>query len=182
MSERELGPGAAHLRFILKSQYHASLAMLRETVERCPAALWSSRDHMNAFWQIAYHTLFFTHLYLQPNEAAFRPWERHQHAVQNPDGIGGPPDPKSVLPLIPEPYTQDDVLTYWTICDEMVDRSVDALDLDAPESGFHWYKVSKLEHQLVSLRHIQHHTAQLADRLRSATNIGTKWVGSRHAG
>ena len=33
--------------------------------------------------------------------------------------------------------------------------------------------MSKLEHQLVNLRHIQHHAAQLADRLRSAAMSGS---------
>jgi lambda repressor-like predicted transcriptional regulator len=58
------------LRAILKSQYHAALAMLKEALERCPEEVWFSQAHVNRFWQIAYHTLYFTHLYLQPNEAA----------------------------------------------------------------------------------------------------------------
>ena len=33
------------------------------------------------------------------------------------------------------------------------------------------------EHQLVNLRHIQHHAAQLADRLRTARDHGVRWVG-----
>jgi hypothetical protein len=60
----------AMFRSVLKSQYHAALAMVREAVERCPADEWSNADHKNAFWQVAYHTLFFTHLYLQRDEAA----------------------------------------------------------------------------------------------------------------
>jgi hypothetical protein len=166
------------LRAVLKNQYHASLAMLGETVERCPAETWSSGEHLNSFWQVAYHTLYFAHLYLQPNEAAFRPWKHHQSNAQHEDGIPGPPDPNSTLPLIPEPYTRDEVLAYWHICDEMVDDAVDALNLLDSSSGFSWYKVSKFEHQLISLRHIQHHTAQLADRLRSAADVGIKWVRS----
>ncbi|HEY8228313.1 MAG TPA: DinB family protein [Pyrinomonadaceae bacterium] len=165
------------LRSVLKSQYHAALAMLRETLERCPADLWSNTDHVNAFWQIAYHTLFFTHLYLQPNEAAFHPWEHHQSAVQHEDGLTGPPDPESTLPLIPSPYARADVFEYWSICDAMVDDAVDALNLHDPSSGFSWYKVSKFEHQIINLRHLQHHTAQLADRLRSTADVGIKWVG-----
>src|SRR5699024_2816331 len=51
------------LRAALKSQYHASLAMLREAVELCPAEEWTSDAHTNAFWQVAYHALYFTHLY-----------------------------------------------------------------------------------------------------------------------
>jgi hypothetical protein len=131
---------------------------------------------VNAFWQIAYHTLFFTHMYLQQDEKAFRAWEHHQGAVQNPDGIPGPPDPSSSLPLIPKPYTKAQVLEYWHFCDQMIDDAVDKLDLENSQSGFPWYRMSKLEHQLVSLRHLQHHAGQLADRLRSAANVGIKWV------
>ena len=167
------------LRSILKSQYHAALAMLRETVERCPDDLWSDAEHLNSFWQIAYHTLFFAHLYLQPNEAAFQPWEHHQAQVQHEDGLAGPRDPESPLPLIPEPYTRDQVLTYWNVCNELVDDAVDRLNLHDPFSGFSWYEVPKVEHQIISIRHIQHHAAQLADRLRSAADVGTKWVGPR---
>ncbi len=169
------------LRSVLKSQYHAGLAMLREAIERCPEDVWLSKTHRNAFWQIAYHALFFTHLYLQPEEAAFRPWEHQQSEVQHPDGIPGRPRPGSKLPLIPEPYTRAQVLEYWSVCDAMVDHAVGALDLHSPSSGFPWYQMSKLEHQLLNLRHLQHHAAQLADRLRAATDTGVRWVGARPA-
>ena len=53
------------------------------------------------------------------------------------------------------------------------------MDLLDPQCGFPWYKVSKLEHQLVSLRHVQHHAAQLADRLRAEVDHGVRWVGAR---
>jgi hypothetical protein len=175
----EIGSYAEGLRAILKSQYHAALAMLRETIERCPDDVWYSKEHTNSFWQVAYHALFFAHLYLQPNEAAFRPWEGHQSDVQHPDGIPGTADPNSTLPLIPKPYTKAEVLAYWNVCEQMVDDAVDALDLDSPDSGFSWYKVSKLEHQIVNIRHIEHHMAQLADRLRSSAGIGIRWVGAR---
>ena len=177
----EIEQYTATLRGVLKSQYHATLAMLRETIENCPEELWFDKRPENAYWQVAYHTLFFADLYLQPNEAAHRPWRGHQANVQHPDGIPGRVDPESKLPLIPNPYTKAEVLAYWSICDQMVDRSVDALDLHSPDSGFSWYKVSKLEHQVVNIRHIAHHMAQLADRLRAATGAGTKWVGARRA-
>jgi len=167
------------LRAILKSQYHAALAMLRDGIERCPDDLWTSPAHRNAPWQVAYHTLFFTHLYAQVDEAAFRPWEGHVRDVQHADGIAGPPDPTSKLPLLPDPYTRDQVLAYWRFCDEMIDDAVDAMDLTAEESGFHWYKVSKLEHQLINIRHLQHGAAQVADRVRGAVDEGVRWVGAR---
>ena len=40
------------------------------------------------------------------------------------------------------------------------------------------YKLPKLEHQIVNIRHIEHHMAQLADRLRSSAGIGIQWVGA----
>jgi len=93
---------------------------------------------------VAYHTLFFTHLYLQREEAAFQLWAQHRGPG---DGIEG------------DPYTQLQVLEYWSFCDRIVDDAVDALDLDSAESGFSWYRMSKLEHQFVNIRHIQHHGA-----------------------
>src|SRR5262245_55571959 len=166
------------LRTVLKSQYHASLAMLRQTIEKCPDDLWYSKDQINAFWQTAYHTLFFTHLYLQPNDAAFKPWKHHQANVQYEDAIAGKRDPNSTLPLLPEPYTREQVLEYWVFCDGMVNEADDALDLLSLESGFYWYKVSKLEHQIINIRHIQIGAAQLAARLRATLNIGLEWVGT----
>lgn len=174
--ERQATVATNTLRAVLKSQYHAALAMLRETIENCPKELWYSKEPLNAFWQVAYHTLYFTHLYLMSGEAAFRPWEGHQADVQHPDGIPGPADPESALPLIPEPYTKAQALAYWSFCEELVDGAVDALDLHSQESGFSWYQVSKLEHQIINIRHIEHHMAQLADRLRAAEGIGTRWV------
>lgn len=169
----------AELRTILKSQYHAALEMLGEAIERCPEEIWNSPKHTNACWQIAYHTLYFAHLYIGPDEESFRPWHGHQAEAQHPDGIPGPPDPESTLPLIPEPYTKAQVLEYWKFCKEMVNSAVDALDLHRPDCGFHWYKIPKLEHQIVNIRHIQHGAAQLADRVRAEAGIGVNWAGSR---
>jgi hypothetical protein len=167
------------VRASLKSQYHAALAMLREAIERCPEDLWYDEKPTTAYWQHAYHALFFTDYYLQPTSEHLQSWQGHRTDVQHPDGIPGPADPTSTLPLVPEPYTKEEVLAYWSVCDRLVDSAIDALDLLSPESGFSWYPIPKLEHQLVNLRHIQHHTAQLADRLRAYRDHGVRWVGHR---
>jgi hypothetical protein len=159
----------------LKSQYHAALAMLRQAVERCPEELWGDGGHANPYWHIAYHTLFFTHLYLQPNEEAFHPWEHHREEYQF---LGSLPWPPHRVPKIEQPYMQAQVLEYWQVCEQMIDLAVDRLDLESPECGFWWYTMSKFEHQLMNIRHIQHHAAQLADRLRPAAGIGVDWVGA----
>ena len=103
--------GVDALRGVLKSQYHAALAMLRDAIDLCPSDAWYGDGHGNAPWQIAYHTLFFAHLYMQPSVGDFRPWEQHQSGAQHPDGIAGrPPDPGSTLPLLPNPYSRDKAL------------------------------------------------------------------------
>jgi hypothetical protein len=172
---------AAAVRTMLKSQYRAGLEMLRDAIARCPEDLWYDTRPVNAFWQIAYHSLYFTHMYLQPGYDAFVPWEKEQSNVQHPDAIPGAADPNSTLPLIADPYSKEDVLEYCAFCEGLVDEAVDALDLNAPECGFYWYRMPKLEHQIVNVRHLQHHTAQLASRIREATGGGVRWVQGRPA-
>lgn len=172
------------LKDALRSQYHAALAMLRQAIERCPDDLWAGGGHVNPFWRLAYHTLYFVHLYLQPRADTFRPWIRHQTGIHDLDDIPAPPEIQALteLPHRPpqtgEPYTKGEILEYWDTCSRMIDDGVDALDLSSSESGFSWYPISKFEHQLVAIRHAQHHAAQLADRIRAATGTGIDWVGA----
>jgi DinB family protein len=158
------------LQAALKSQYHASLAMLRGAIDACPADLWTDASYVNQFWQVAYHTLFYADFYLQASETSFVPWQHHR-----PNYNRFPTEPDGALSLTP--YSIDEVKACGARCDAMIDSAVDRLDLTSPESGFPWYKMSKLEHQFVNLRHIQHHTGQLAERIRQATGRGVGWVG-----
>jgi hypothetical protein len=167
----------AAARTALKGQYRASLLMFKEAIDRCPDDLWYNTPHANAFWQTAYHTLFYVHMYLQPNLESFKPWAEHQTKVQYQNGFPGPAKEGSKLPLIPEPYSKDQVLRFLAICQSMVDPALDSFDLLDPQSGFPWYSCSKLEHQIISIRHLQHHTAQLGDRLREGVGSGLSWLG-----
>jgi hypothetical protein len=172
------------LRTILKNQHHAALAMLRQAIELCPDNIWSSDTHRNPFWRIAYHILYFVHLYLQPNLESFSPWQHHQTGLQYLDDMPGPLEVSDFVelphrpPQTGEPYTKAELLEYWGVCDNMIDQCLDRLNLLDPESGFYWYKLSKLEHQIISIRHTQHHAAQLADRVRGNSNTGIDWVSS----
>ena len=78
-------------------------------------------------------------------------------------------------------YTKAEVLAYWSICESMVDDAVDALDLNNPQSGFSNFKVPKLEHQIINIRHVQYHQAQLVDRLRATTGSGVGWADARRS-
>ena len=155
----------------LKGQYHAALAMLKQAIEQCPNDLWDGGGYPVPFWRVVYHTLYATHLYLQQNEQAFHPWEHHREGHQD---LPWPPDSGT---KIDDPYTKAQMLDYWRLCDAMIHTDVDRLDLDAEESGFSWHKtMPKLEHQIHNIRHIQHHAALLAGRLRLANGTDTRWV------
>ena len=146
----------------IKSQYLAALEMLMQAVNQCPEDLWDDRGYKNTVWQIAYHALFYTHLYLQPNEKEATPWVKFKpgyHEMEKRD----------------DPYSKADIAEYFEFCREQVDKQVEALDLEAP-SGFYWLPFSKLELQLYSIRHLQQHTGELSERLGSARDIEVDWV------
>jgi hypothetical protein len=91
--------------------------------------------------------------------------------------LGPLPSSPGREPVIGEPYSKAQLLDYWRQCDEMVDPAVDRLDLDAPDSGFWWYKMPKLDHQVLNVRHLQHHAAILGYRLREAGGKPVDWFG-----
>ena len=128
---------------------------------------------------VAYHVLFYTHLYLHDDEASFRPWAQHQRNVQYPSGLPGRPDVDKSLPPLPDPYSRAQVLEFLNICDDMVNGAVRRHRSQSCRLRILVVHDVKLEHQLVNIRHIQHHTAQLMDRLRASAGIGIRWVGAK---
>jgi hypothetical protein len=162
------------IRSALKSQYHAAVKTLQEVIEKCPEAIWNDpSDDAARFWRVAYHTLFYTHFYLQQDQSAFTPWSRHRDEAQV---LGSVSLEIERPPKACEPFTRDELLEYCNECDGMIDAAVDALDLSAPQCGFPWYKMPTLEHQIVNIRHIQHHAAILSNRLRRSAGIDVDWV------
>jgi hypothetical protein len=159
----------------IRSQYRAALEMLKQAIVRCPDSLWDDRGYQNRFWHVAYHALFFTHLYLQDSEKTFTPWSKGRSQYQYLGSLPWPPHEK---PQIGEPYNKEDVLEYLELCQEQVEENVAALNLDA-ESGFHWLPFGKLELQIYNVRHIQQHTGELMERLGTREHIDVDWVGMK---
>ena len=153
----------------IKSQYYASLEMLKQAIKECPESLWYDPEYPSPFWRIAYHALVYAHFYLQPSEADFVPWEKHQTGYRflGPDGEGEG-----------EPYSKEELLAYHRLCCEQVEERVTSLDLEA-ESGFHWLPFDKLELQIYNIRHIQQHTGELYERLGTAGGPEVGWVGMK---
>ena len=160
-------------RAALKGQYLAGLAMLRQCIEKCPDEVWSAGIHPRTFWRIAYHTLFYAHLYLMPTMNDMVPWEKnvwHGRILWEGDEEGLPPNETT--------FTQAEMIEYLEFVYDHVNEWVDALDLESPTSGFDWYRIPKLDHQLVNIRHIGVHVGQLQELLY-AQGIDVNWIGRR---
>jgi hypothetical protein len=163
------------IRTVIQSQYHASLEMLAQVIKKCPPELWDREEDKNRFWHLAYHALFYTHLYLSPSDEEFIPWEKHR---QEYNFMGSLPWPPHDVPKIGEPYTKNEVQEYLEFLRAKLDGLVNAADLHA-ESGFHWLPFSKLELQFYNIRHLMQHTGELAERLGSVARMEIDWVGKR---
>ncbi len=163
------------IREALARQYRAALDMLGQAISACPESLWLDASYPNRTWHIAYHVLFCAHVYLQTSHEAFRPWEK---ARENYHFLGAMPMPPHERPVIDTPYSKEELLEFTQICRDEVDAKMPTVDFAAP-SGFFWIELDKFELQLYNLRHIQHHTAQLADRLRTACGVGVPWTGAK---
>ena len=164
-----------NIHAIIKSQYRASLHMIGEAIAECADELWDDPAYKNRFWHIAYHALFYTHLYLQQSGQEFVPWSKGRPEYES---LGPLPWPPHREPNIGEPYSKEDLLEYLDLCRNEVEEKVSSLDLDAA-SGFDWLPFGKLELQFYNIRHLQLHTGQLVDRLRNAQGVGIGWVGAK---
>jgi hypothetical protein len=164
------------VRHALKEQYHAGLAMLAECVEKCPDDLWTMGPQRRTFWRIAFHAAFYAHLYLGQDEASYEKWEGRREGCEELWNQPWSVEPFE-LPTDVEPWWRAETLAYIAFIDSLVDRTVDSLDLDRPDTGFPWYKnMTKLSHELMSVRHIQGHVGQLSELLM-ARGIDTDWIG-----
>jgi hypothetical protein len=162
------------IRQAFARQFHAALEMVEKAIRGCPETVWldASGDSPNRFWHIAYHVLFYTHLYLQPGEADFIPFRIHR-----PDYnfLGVIPSRPGELPLIDQPFEPAELLDYAQFCHSEVDRQMPMVDFES-QSGFFWLPLKKPELQIYNLRHLAHHTGQLTDRLRTLADVSVSWV------
>lgn len=158
------------IRAALAGQYHAAYRMLRECVEKCPDDMWLGGTFPRTYWRIAYHAVFYGHLYLGQGEATFVPWaKQRQHAEELwlEDAVEV------------EVLSRQEVMEYIDHVRSLVDPTLATLDLDTSDSGFPWYpRITKLEHEILSIRHIQGHVGQLSELLM-AQGIETSWISRR---
>ena len=145
---------------VIQSQYLSALAMLKQAIVKCPQDMWAASQDKDKCWFIAYHALYYAHLYLQASRQDFARWRKHSKPVSS------------------APLSKEEVLEYLAFVEQEVARRVPVTDFEA-ESGFHGINVDKLELQFVNIRHIQQHTGELYERLGARRNIKLGWAERR---
>ncbi len=159
---------------ILTSQYKAALQMLSHAIAKIPNDEWNTEEYDNPNWQIAYHAINFTKLYLCANMESFTSWE---NAIPGAESLGGSSSWENATSEVPlnRFHTKQELLGYITDIRQNLESDVAALPLQE-NSGFEWYPYSRMELHLNNIRHIQHHTAQLIERLKAKGITGFPWA------
>ena len=154
---------------IIWQQFGAAIDMLENALRACPEELWGDRARQPEYWYVVYHTLFFLDLYLSGTVEGFAP-----PAPYNLDEL----DPAGILPE--RVYTKEEMQAYLehgrrkcravlaALTDEQARRPCE----------FPWGKISFGELLLDTMRHAQHHAAQLNLILRQETDSAPGWIAS----
>lgn len=155
----------------IASQYEASLEMLRSAILRAPEEIWDSPNYENRTWRLAYHALWGVRFYLGPSPDAFTPWET---GIEGAESLGGSWEPEGAA-KVEGVHTPGDLIGFLDDLLVEIPAAVASLPLDAP-SGFEWYPFSRFELHINSIRHTQHHAAQLIERVRAHGVRGIDWA------
>jgi hypothetical protein len=159
----------------IKSQYKAALKMLYSAIEKCNDELWISSKYCHQFWWMVYHALYYADFYMIGSEDKFIPFKRHFKEFEGFNSL----DPKTIkAENLPEGcliYSRHEMLEYCEDIIKSVDEKVDLYDLNKI-SGFSWLPFSQMEVHIYNIRHIQHHTGQLIERIRENQDLPVAWI------
>lgn len=157
---------------IIISQYKAALSIIKKAVEKCPEGLWFDRTKGFPIWQLSYHALFFTDLYLQKGEKEFKAWKHHREHYQYFRCL---PWDANIKVDAKQPYLRKELLEFIKKIFTRIEKNVPVLDMNE-DSGFKWLPFSRLETHFYNIRHLEHHTGQIVDRLRNHGEVEIDWV------
>ncbi|MCC6963110.1 MAG: DinB family protein [candidate division Zixibacteria bacterium] len=157
------------MKRVLWRQSGAAVAMLENAVHRCPEDVWRGKggDFFD-FWYLASHTAFWLDYYL----------------AESTESLAPPPpfdleelDPTGALP--PRVYTQAELLELLRYGRERCHAFIQFLTPETldQDCGARRPGLTNLELLLYTMRHVQHHAAQLNLMLRQRIDSAPSWVG-----
>lgn len=165
---------------VIGRQFVTAIESLQQAIHACPDELWDDRADGTPVWHFAYHTLFFCDLYLTENLDSFRPPSIHEN---NHHFLPG--DYKEFGGIVTTPdrcYSRKQLLEYCDHCIRKCRTVFEELTEDRAKQrcGFWWYELNVGEFLVNTMRHTQHHAAQVILILRRRADIGIEWLGTEH--
>ena len=162
-------------RSLIVRQYEAALRMLHECIAQCEGDAWDATVSKLLFCQVAYHTCFFTDVYLVDDIAAMKAQPFHrEHA-----GYFADYEELSPRHLVSK-YDRTVTLAYVQHCRELAGQVLgrETESSLAQTSQLPWMGLNRAELHVYNIRHVHHHAAQLSLHLKQAGSAGSEWVGS----
>jgi hypothetical protein len=158
----------------LLKQFGAAIDMLENALNECPNELWEMTlwedDAMpagsSAFWNIAYHTLFWLDLYLSGALEGF-----------------APPPPFTLDELevgkVTRVFTRTELQNYLAYDRKKCQATLSTLTDEQAQKvcQFSWLELPFLELLFDNMRHVQEHAAQLNMFLGQNRRTASRWVG-----
>lgn len=149
------------------SQFGAAIDTMENAINACPEEIWSDQKPYHQYWYVAYHTIFWMDYYLSESYEDFKPPQPYTMSEFDPSG------------LLPERvYTQAEMLSYLGHCSQKARNRINALNDESMKQfyDFKKYKLNIPELLLYTMRHIQHHAAQMNLILRQRTDSAPGWM------
>ncbi|TDJ54740.1 MAG: DinB family protein [Planctomycetota bacterium] len=163
------------LKEVLTNQFHAALCTLNDCIDRCPDSAWNSKIVNLEFNQAAFHTLIYTDYYLGDGEETFRRQLFHR---ENEGRFGDYEEFEDRVQVAT--YERSFIQAYMAHCRTKLSETIAAETAESlsAESTFPWLTFSRAEVYVYTIRHIQHHAAQLILRLRRDYQQDMPWFKS----
>ena len=153
----------------ISSQYFKVLAMMEECIDNYDDELWTDRSYQNPAWQVCYHGLFYTNIYLSPAEDQIRKWAEEREGYHDLKTI-----PSSQAYVFDKTFNRGEMKEFLNQIKESVPAYMEKFEPDKPCWPF-WYKQNQLEFHMNNLRHFQQHTAELLERLNNVAPVSYQW-------
>lgn len=163
------------LKESLANQFEAAFCTLNFCIDRCPDSAWDAPVVNLAFCQVVFHTLFYADVFLGANLDSLRGQQFHR---DNADFFRDYEELEDRKPELL--YEKAPVKAYLEYCRK---KAAAAIAVETAESlgapcDFERRHFSRAELYVYTIRHIQHHAANLSLRLRIDFNEDIPWCGS----
>ena len=159
----------------LLNQYEAALSTLNYCIINCPDGEWDQKHEDAPFCQVVFHALFYVDFYLENEEDTFKEQEFHKNNTNLFRDYEELEYQKAQ-----NLYSKNECNLYLRfILEKCKEKLLNVQDDKLLEKPLIRPSISnRLELHIYSIRHIQHHAAQLGFRLQLINNKEMIWYSS----